>query len=137
MQLLPVVLYAEIQSDVVLPQIFHLEQACVDIAVESIKDDHFPEVFPLAVDLLEERTLLDNQVGLGRARLHLWSRGYRYNANGQKTRINITSEDHLAEFLILACFCNLNSCSKIYVSYLDLRYCFSCTVIFHSSRPTA
>ena len=78
MQLLAVVLDVEVESDVVLTEVLHLEERGVDLPVEVVEDEDLPEVLALAVDLPQQGPLLVYQLGGGAGRLHLGDVGSYY-----------------------------------------------------------
>jgi hypothetical protein len=41
-ELFPVVLDVEVESDVAFPEVLHLEEGGIDVAVEVVKDEHLP-----------------------------------------------------------------------------------------------
>ncbi len=61
-ELLAGLLDVEVKRDVGLPEILHLEERGVDLSVELIEDEHLPKILALVVNLLEETSLLSDEI---------------------------------------------------------------------------
>ena len=58
MQLLTIFLDMEVQSYIVLSEIFNFEMWAVDNPIETVKNQHFPKIITLTIHFFEQTTLL-------------------------------------------------------------------------------